>query len=1200
MGGRGFRTFLSFLSLFLILVVLRPNSAHGQAGTSLAQLNGTVHDATGGYVAKAAVTLRETDTNRSYSTTTADNGFYAFANVAPGRYELRVAFQGFANFTQTGITLTVGQSASIDVTLKVATVGEQVVVNTEAPVIEPTRSEVSQIVDTRQIESLPTSTRLFTDFAMLAPGVASSRTSLGATFTDYETTQISFGGMRSYSNTIMVDGADFTNMLTGVQRSTPPQASAQEFRVVNNSFGAEYGRAGGGIVNIVTRSGNNDFHGSAYEYFQNNATNARYMLQPAPLPYQLRQNQFGGTLGGPVKKDKAFFFLNYEGKRSAQSPVYPPDLVNNLTLIDESKTLMGLAPEGCSTGLRLCTGTAFGYINGFLKTGNNDWGFGRYDQQIGANGHLSIFYNIESIRATGDLVGQTLDGGGIGTPSGGRNRSVLDQALVGTLNSVLRPNLVNTFLAQWSRRHYEFPGATGQPDFSVTNDLEIGHNFGTDDKKYESRVQFSDSVSWIKGKHSWKFGFDGNYIWDLDEFPGFTPVRLIVPGLPCMADFAVFYNSTLPVPATVPQDVANAAANCVLPPSDNGVAVVYAGVPLPKDPNFTVGKPLVTAANNPLNTSTWANAFPPSLAANYTHTINHGYWAGFIQDQWRLTQKLTFNYGLRYEYESGLSGYVVPRYNGWQPRVGLAYSPDSKTVIRAGFGLFDDRYNMTFFFIPNTQKVVAGYMCDNHVPASVAATCAAAGIQPQPYPMVQFNLGQADQGYQLFAFPGSQAAAARAAGVIQTGGYDAFENAPFQPNPGMVSLVGTCSTTGMCGVGAGGMDHNAKIPYSQQASLEVTRQFGAGFTLDVGYLFVSAHHLVRGNNINVPCPLGTTKSAAPTDPSTIFPGGPPEWVPGLVDANGQFSTCAGAPTLGAPGTALAGVGPWFAGAAGSGFQTVSAGLLDYNNNVANAVYNGLIVTARERAGKYLNMLASYTWSHTFDNGNFTTFINLPVNQFNYAAERAPSNQDLRNRFLLNFTATTPDKSFVRYFEFSGIVTLQSGRPFTIFYGNNTLNDLAGPATDRVAAASDTRTCSSVSTCNTMIGRNSYYGDHLYSFDLRVSRYFMIRERYRLDFAVDAFNLFNRPNVDEVTSVYGSPVFCGAIPRNYKDATSRAVQASSSSVACPAGPIPVPGGSVAPTPIGTALFIPSTPSPTFGLPRTMLNPRQFQFSLKLSF
>src|SRR5262250_233125 len=602
MGRRSW--LLTVLATLILGTWARPTTA--QVGAASAQLNGAVRDASGGSVAKASVTLRNTETNRAYSTASNENGLYVLANVPPGRYELTADATGFAKSTLTGIELTVGQTATIDVTLKVASGTEKVVVTTETPVIEPTKTEISQVIETQQINSLPISGRLFTDFALLTPGVATSRTSLGTTFTDFETSQISFGGQRSFSNTVTVDGADFVSTISGVQRSTPPQESVQEFRVVNNSFGAEYGRAAGGIVNIVSKSGTNDLHGSVYEYFQNNATDACYMLQPAPLLHELRQNQFGGTLGGPVKKDKTFFFLNYEGKRSAQSPVYPPDLVNNLTLIDESKALMGLAPEGCSTGLSLCTGTAFGYINGFLKTGNNDRGFGRYDQQIGANGHLSIFYTVESIRATGDLVGQTLDGGGIGTPSGGRNRSVLDQALVGTLNSVLRPNLVNTFLAQWSRRHYNFPGATGQPDFSVTNDLEIGHNFGTDDKKYESRVQFSDSVSWIKGKHSWKFGFDGNYIWDLDEFPGFTPVRLIVPGLPCMADFAVFYNSTLPVPATVPQDVANAAANCVLPPSDNGVAVVYAGVPLPTDPNFTVGKPLVTAANNPLNTSTWA------------------------------------------------------------------------------------------------------------------------------------------------------------------------------------------------------------------------------------------------------------------------------------------------------------------------------------------------------------------------------------------------------------------------------------------------------------------------------------------------------------------------------------------------------------------------------------------------------------------
>ncbi len=157
--------------------------------------------------------------------------------------------------------------------------------------------------------------------------MATSRTSLGTTFTEYETTQISFGGMRSFSNEITVDGADFVNAASGVQRSTPPQESVQEFRVVNNSFGAEYGRALGGIVNIVTKSGTNDLHGSVYEYFQNSDLDSRSLLQkPEPqlqsvlLPHALRQNQFGGTLGGPIQKDKTFFFINYEGKRRAESP----------------------------------------------------------------------------------------------------------------------------------------------------------------------------------------------------------------------------------------------------------------------------------------------------------------------------------------------------------------------------------------------------------------------------------------------------------------------------------------------------------------------------------------------------------------------------------------------------------------------------------------------------------------------------------------------------------------------------------------------------------------------------------------------------------------------------------------------------------------------------------------------------------------
>ena len=535
------------IGIFLICA----SSAFAQGGSSAAQLNGTVTDPSGGSVAGATVNLRNTDTNTSYTAISNDRGAYFVANLTPGHYELKASFTGFANYTQTGIVLTVGQAATINVALQVAAQGERVVVTTEVQTIEPTKTEISQVVNTEQISSLPISGRLFTDFALLTPGVATSRTSLGTTFTEYEATQISFGGMRSFSNEVTVDGADFVNAASGVQRSTPPQEAVQEFRVVNNSFGAESGRALGGIVNIVTKSGTNDLHGSVYDYFQNSYLDSRSLLQkPEPqlqsvlLPHALRQNQFGGTLGGPISKDKTFFFINYEGKRRAESPLFPPDLVNNLGLIDEAKALMGLAPEGCSTGLAQCTLSNQAYLQSFLKTSNNDSGFARLDHQFNANNRLALRYNVEDSRNSGELVGQTLDGGGIGTPSGGRDLFIRDQSLVGTLDSVLKPNLVNTALVQYARRHYNFSGMTGQPDFSVLNDLELGHNFGTNDQLYETRLQFADSISWVKGNHVAKFGFDGNKIWSTVNFPGFMPTRMLIPGISCMANFAEFYNTS--------------------------------------------------------------------------------------------------------------------------------------------------------------------------------------------------------------------------------------------------------------------------------------------------------------------------------------------------------------------------------------------------------------------------------------------------------------------------------------------------------------------------------------------------------------------------------------------------------------------------------------------------------------------------------
>ncbi len=1206
---------LAFAFAVAILLVCSSVPAHAQ-GLGNASLSGTVTDPSGGAISGATITVRNPATDASYTGTTNASGYYAIANMQPGTYELKVSFSGFANYTQTGLVLTVGQVATANVAMQLQSQGEKVVVTTEEQVIETTKTEISQVVGAQQIQDLPTSGRLFTDFALLTPGVATSRTSLGTTFTEYEATQISFGGMRSFSNEVTVDGADFVNTASGIQRSTPPQESVQEFRVVNNSFGAEYGRAIGGIVNIVTKGGTNDFHGSAYEYFQNNALDSANLLQKAEpglqsrdLPDTLQQNQFGGTIGGPIQKDKTFFFANYEGKRRAESPLFPPDLVNNIQVIDDAKALMGLAPEGCTAaGLAACGGapgtgvfsnTPLGFLKNFLKTANNDYGFLRVDHQFNQTERMSVRYVVEDARDTGELVGQTLDGGGIGVPSGGRDLFIRDQSLVGTLDSTLSSNLVNTVLLQYARRHYNFPGMTGQPDFSVLNDLEIGHNFGTNDRLYESRLEAGDSLSWVKGNHIWKFGFDGDYLWSLENFPGFTPTRMLIPtgGLnaaACMSVFADFYNSTVGSDVPLPADVLNAEASCPVP-QDEGVVFDYAGVPLPVGPGACQPfcTPTVTTTNNTLNTTTWANAYPQKFFNLYSREIDHGYWGPFVQDQWRIKPNLTLNFGLRWDYETGLSGYVNPDYNEFQPRVGLAWSPNSKTVVRAGFGIFFDRQNLTFFFVPGTQKDVAGYQCGNHLAqasALVQSICATPGVVPMEMPNLQRNLAQSIQGYQIFGFPASQGAAAKAASVIATGGYDAYTDTGLPT--GTVAMAGTCFSDGACGVGEGGMEHNSRTPYAEQASAEIDHQFGGGLSVNLGYLFVGAHKLVRGNNINIPCPEGTTK-AGPVDSAAV---------PGWLNPDGTLSPCTGTPT---PGTgALAGLAPFFGGVFGSGLQTLSGGLEDYNNDVANAVYHGGTLTVMERV-KNFNLTANYTYSHTIDNGNFTTFINLPVNQFDYAAERSNSNQDARHRLVTNFTANGPESMWwTRHFTLSSIITLQSGRPFTMFYGNNTFNDVAGGATDRVGGAPLTGSCLDVAHCDTLIGRNTYIGDPLYSWDFHLGRYFQLTERMKLDLSVDAFNLLNRSNVDEVTSVYGSPVFCGnAIPRHYRDGISRAIQAGSGSMACPAGQpgeIAIPGGNLAPTPIGTDLFIPDNPNATFGLPRTMLNPRQFQLAAKFTF
>jgi hypothetical protein len=371
-------------------------------------------------------------------------------------------------------------------------------------------------------------------------------------------------------------------------------------------------------------------------------------------------------------------------------------------------------------------------------------------------------------------------------------------------------------------------------------------------------------------------------------------------------------------------------------------------------------------------------------------------------------------------------------------------------------------------------------------------------------------------------------------------------------------ITGSCPPS--CTAGAGMVDHASRIPYSEQGNLEIDREIGHGLAISAGYLFVAAHKLVRAEDLNVCPPDGAS-------PSTTVP-----------DVNPGNPSCAIGSSSVIPTNWPAGKAYFYNGNPGGNTAFSNAGLLYFTDNSGNSIYHGLTLQVSERI-KNFSLNANYTFSHTLDDGTFTTFVSTPQDLYDRSLERANSNQDVRHRFITNFTADGPKNTFLRNFEFSSIITLQSGRPFTEFVGFDANGD-TNPVTDRVG----------------LEPRNSYYGDPLYSWDLRLSRYFQIKERLRLDLAVDAFNALNRSNVDEVTSVYGAAVFCGTgpAPKHYKDAGSYAAEQEALAFDTGTGPPTCPLSGLGLTPA------PPVPNNLFGTPRTMLNPRQFQFSAKFAF
>jgi hypothetical protein len=493
-------------------------------------LLGVVRDETGAALPGVIVTVKSVGTGAARSATSDADGRYRVPTLDPGEYEVRAELPNFKAAVRTGVVVTVGGTTEADIKMTIGPIAEQVTVVTEAPLIEPAKAELSRVVSMREIESLPISGRNFVDFVKLSSGVAGGRENVGGgAFKEPDVgvgsaaaPRLSFGGQPELNTMIQVDGADNVQTFTGLPRATPSQEAAKEFRVLNSTYLAEYGRALGGFVNIVTKSGTNRTDGSLYYFGMHDALNARSVLN-TPEADVLHQNQFGVTLGAPLAADRTFFFGNYEGQVREQSNRFSRVVQDNLAALNAVRSQFGLTPE---TTNQLQTN----HYNSFMV---------KLDQRV-PNHTLTTRVNF--LRSDTDNF---LGGGGRASPtsSTARNNVTNDFAAVQSFVSVFSSGWVNEARVQVASRTFDFPSVLKEPALELSNFIIMGKSTSDVDYYRERRIQAADSATHAAGAHQWKAGFDLNYLHDGSRWDLFFPARIIFPTLAAFQTFtpAVFW-----------------------------------------------------------------------------------------------------------------------------------------------------------------------------------------------------------------------------------------------------------------------------------------------------------------------------------------------------------------------------------------------------------------------------------------------------------------------------------------------------------------------------------------------------------------------------------------------------------------------------------------------------------------------------------
>src|SRR6266403_605174 len=489
-----------------ILLLLGGFSATAFAQGGTGTITGTVIDPKGLSVPDAKVSVLNTETGIDRSLATTDAGVYTATFLQPGHYQVSVAKEGFSTWVRKDLALQVGQTLTIDAPLTVGTSVSQVTVTGEAPLIEPDRTEQSQTVTQNQVDGLPMVARRWENFVLLTPAVTTDGTS-GLS---------SFRGISGLYNGNSVDGANNTQAFFSEARGRAIIVSyvyspdtIKEFQVSASNYSAEFGQAAGGVVNAVTKSGTNTIHGDLFYYLRYPSLNALDPINKASsithnLPFTQpvhQQQQFGGSVGGPIIKDKFFYFLTYDGSRKVFPITYTTSGSSSLVT---ANCPSGASPAQCAAAFSFINST----LGNFPRTGNQDVYFAKLDYQLNPTNRLSANFNFQNWRSpNGVITGATRTNDSLTTNG---NDLVHSRFLVADWNSTISSSLVNDFRFQWGR-DFEFESANfSGPNVSVSGITAYGMPNSLPRTAFpdEHRWQFTDVVSYVRGRHALKAGID--------------------------------------------------------------------------------------------------------------------------------------------------------------------------------------------------------------------------------------------------------------------------------------------------------------------------------------------------------------------------------------------------------------------------------------------------------------------------------------------------------------------------------------------------------------------------------------------------------------------------------------------------------------------------------------------------------------------